>query len=74
MFSCKEKFLQHLIFLRGNLECASITLIFDVNQRKRLCDVFKTILLNGLIDEKITCMCGTNHFDEFGKTDVLEYL
>ena len=57
MFSYKAKFPQYLFFiLRGNHECTWIMLIYDANQWKRPCDVFKTILLCGLTDEKITCV------------------
>jgi len=68
MFAYKAKFPENFFTLRGNHECASITRIYgfydeckrryNIKMWKQFCDVFNTMPVCGLIDEKIMCMHG----------------
>jgi serine/threonine-protein phosphatase PP1 catalytic subunit len=68
MFAYKAKFPENFFTLRGNHECASITRIYgfydeckrryNIKMWKQFCDVFNTMPVCGLIDEKIICMHG----------------
>jgi serine/threonine-protein phosphatase PP1 catalytic subunit len=68
MFAYKVKFPENFFTLRGNHECASITRIYgfydeckrryNIKMWKQFCDVFNTMPVCGLIDEKIMCMHG----------------
>jgi len=68
LFAYKVKFPENFFLLRGNHECASITRIYgfydecrrryNIKMWKTFCDVFNTLPVCGLIDEKIMCMHG----------------
>jgi len=68
MFAYKAKYPENFFTLRGNHECASITRIYgfydeckrryNIKMWKQFCDVFNTMPVCGLIDEKIMCMHG----------------
>jgi len=68
LFCYKHKFPENFFTLRGNHECASITRIYgfydeckrryNIKMWKQFCDVFNTMPVCGLIDEKIMCMHG----------------
>jgi serine/threonine-protein phosphatase PP1 catalytic subunit len=68
MFAFKVKYPENFFMLRGNHESASITRIYgfydeckrryNIKMWKQFCDVFNTLPVCGLIDEKIMCMHG----------------
>jgi len=68
LFAYKVKFPENFFLLRGNHECASITRIYgfydeckrryNIKLWKQFCDVFNSLPICGLIDEKIMCMHG----------------
>eukprot|EP00419_Tripos_fusus_P022575 CAMPEP_0172699282 /NCGR_PEP_ID=MMETSP1074-20121228/30074_1 /TAXON_ID=2916 /ORGANISM="Ceratium fusus, Strain PA161109" /LENGTH=304 /DNA_ID=CAMNT_0013520461 /DNA_START=40 /DNA_END=954 /DNA_ORIENTATION=- len=68
LFAYKVKYPENFFLLRGNHECASITRIYgfydeckrryNIKLWKHFCDVFNTLPVCGIIDEKIVCMHG----------------
>jgi len=68
LFAYKVKYPENFFLLRGNHECASITRIYgfydeckrrySIKLWKLFCDVFNTLPVCGIIDEKIVCMHG----------------
>jgi serine/threonine-protein phosphatase PP1 catalytic subunit len=68
LFAYKVKYPENFFLLRGNHECASITRIYgfydeckrryNIKLWKYFCDVFNTLPVCGIIDEKIVCMHG----------------
>mmetsp|Transcript_47030 Transcript_47030/g.132290 ORF Transcript_47030/g.132290 Transcript_47030/m.132290 type:complete len:305 (-) Transcript_47030:87-1001(-) len=68
LFAYKVKYSENFFLLRGNHECASITRIYgfydeckrryNIKLWKQFCDVFNSLPICGLIDEKIMCMHG----------------
>jgi serine/threonine-protein phosphatase PP1 catalytic subunit len=68
MLAYKVKYPENFFMLRGNHESASITRIYgfydeckrryNIKMWKQFCDVFNTLPVCGLIDEKIMCMHG----------------
>jgi len=68
LFAYKVKFPENFFTLRGNHECASITRIYgfydeckrryNIKLWKTFCDVFNTLPVCALVDEKIICMHG----------------
>jgi len=68
LFAYKVKYPENFFTLRGNHECASITRIYgfydeckrryNIKLWKTFCDVFNTLPVCALVDEKIICMHG----------------